>query len=73
MKKNTTNTTTIAQWPTGLKMLRLVFNLGRTCSVVRRTKLLVRLYLLLLTGHPKVVLVTGDLGGLSDQHGSFSQ
>ena len=47
---------------------------GRTCSVVRRTKRLVRQYLLpLKMDHLGVVLVMGELGGPLDQYGPFSQ
>ena len=47
---------------------------GHTCSVVRRTKLLVRPYLLpLKMDHPGVVLVTGDSGGPSHQYGLSRQ
>ena len=49
-------------------------NQGRTCYVVRRTKLLVRLYLLpLKMHHYGVILITGDLDGISDQFGLYSQ
>ena len=44
----------------------LAITQGRPCSLVRRTKLLVRPYhLALKTDHPWVVLVTVDLSGLS--------
>ena len=47
---------------------------GRTCSMGRRTKLLVRQYLLPLnTDQPWVVLVKGDLDGPLNQYGQFSQ
>ena len=46
---------------------------GHTCSVVRRTKLLVRLCLLpLKMDHPGVILVMGDLDCPLDQHGQLS-
>ena len=47
---------------------------GRTCSVVRRTKLLVQRYLLpLKMDHPGVMFATGDLCGPLDKYGSFNQ
>ena len=48
-----------------------VLELGHTCSVVRRTKPLIRQYLLPLeTDHPGVVLVIGDLGSPLNQYSS---
>ena len=47
---------------------------GRTCSVVRRNKLLVHQYIISLQmDHPGVILVTRDLGSPSDQYELFSQ
>ena len=49
-------------------------NQGHTCSVVRRTKLLVAQYLLpQKTDRIGVVLVACDLDGSSDEDGPFSQ
>ena len=49
-------------------------NLGHTCSVVRRTKLLVRPYFIpLKADHPVIVLVTGDSDGPAHQYVLSSQ
>ena len=45
---------------------------GRTCSVVRQTKLLVRQYVLPENGPPWGRNVLADLVGPSDQYGPFS-
>ena len=54
--------------------LESLTNLGLTCSVDRRTKLSMRLYLFpLKMDYLGSLLVWGDLVGLSGQHGSFNQ